>query len=252
MDETYASGTGLTVVVTGRIIEESLCKGSCSFTFQESMSSAVTVPSVLSYIAGDLVTITGSNLVGATVSIGGVSCFLNSSTASSIQFEYPALVAGAYEIFINIPTKGFTTPQIMSTTQLALGDISGSSGSTKGQILSIAGNGMSAVLNDLNVHVWLICAGTTTELEKLSAQPNKLTFRVYMNSGTTSCKVNVTHYTSFREYPYSFSSALTPSVTVTYSSNVYTIQKTILTSTTFESVQFQYIDSNSNPTSSFY
>jgi hypothetical protein len=68
MDE-YTAGTALDVVVTGRILEESVCEGTCTFTYIEAGASVINIPASTAYRAGDLVTVTGTGLTGATVTI---------------------------------------------------------------------------------------------------------------------------------------------------------------------------------------
>jgi hypothetical protein len=56
---------------------------------------------VLSYNAGTTITINGdtskgTDLTGAIVTVGGKSVTLTATTATSLSFVYPALVAGSY------------------------------------------------------------------------------------------------------------------------------------------------------------
>ena len=55
----YASGTPVSVVVTGRLLEESVCDGNCNFTYDSAVTNVVTVPTSLTYFAGDTVIING-------------------------------------------------------------------------------------------------------------------------------------------------------------------------------------------------
>jgi hypothetical protein len=93
MLDDYTTGQALNVVVTGRIIEESICSGSCSFTYVDTGATIIVVPDVTKFRFGDIVSIGGSGLSGATVSVGGIVCDANVSN-SLITFNYPALTAG--------------------------------------------------------------------------------------------------------------------------------------------------------------
>lgn len=57
MDSTYTPGTSVGVVVTGRLLEESICKGTCQFTYSEALTNNVTVPAKLTYNNGETVTV---------------------------------------------------------------------------------------------------------------------------------------------------------------------------------------------------
>lgn len=63
-------GDILDVVVTGRIREESVCRGSCSFSYVEEGTPTIEIPDVTSFDAGASVTLSGTNLLEATVLIG--------------------------------------------------------------------------------------------------------------------------------------------------------------------------------------
>lgn len=58
----YQVGTPLGVVVTGRIVEESVCEGNCEFTYLDSGASIIDIPVSTTYTNGQSVTITGSDL----------------------------------------------------------------------------------------------------------------------------------------------------------------------------------------------
>ena len=76
------------------------------------------MPAVTNYRAGDTVGVTGTGLTGATVTVNNVACATTVVSDTSITFVYPSLVAGSYEVFINVAT-GWTYPQFMSTTTLS-------------------------------------------------------------------------------------------------------------------------------------
>lgn len=56
----------------------------------------MTVPTVTAYRAGDNVTITGTQLTGASVKVNKVTCTIVSNTDTSLVFTYPAVPAGSY------------------------------------------------------------------------------------------------------------------------------------------------------------
>ena len=75
--------------MTGRLIEESVCEGACHFTYDQAatatvndadFNAALAATQRKAYIRGDEVTVTGSGLAGATVTISGVDCQIISST----------------------------------------------------------------------------------------------------------------------------------------------------------------------------
>ena len=49
MHDSYSSGDILDVVVTGRIIEESVCEGTCTFSYQSSNTLFLKTPGLLIY-----------------------------------------------------------------------------------------------------------------------------------------------------------------------------------------------------------
>lgn len=109
MNSMYNVDQPLDVVVTGRILEESECSGSCSFTYVESETPEITIPEIISYKANENVTIAGVNLLGATVTVGEVEATILSNTDTEIVFIYPALAAGEHEIRIGTE-KGWNYP----------------------------------------------------------------------------------------------------------------------------------------------
>ena len=117
MLDDYSAGDALEVVVTGRILEESICEGTCEFSFDDSVTNNVTVPSTLSYKYQHDVEITGEGLSGATVEVGDIDCALIDSNDTYLKFKYPELEAGDYEIIINTAT-GHTYPEIMTNNPL--------------------------------------------------------------------------------------------------------------------------------------
>lgn len=54
------------------------------------------MPAVTTYRAGDTVSVTGTGLTGATVTVNNVACATTVVSDTSITFVYPPLVAGTY------------------------------------------------------------------------------------------------------------------------------------------------------------
>jgi hypothetical protein len=55
-------------------------------------ASCYQLPASTIYRAGDLVTVTGTGLTGATVTINDVACVVVNVSDTSLNFTYPALV----------------------------------------------------------------------------------------------------------------------------------------------------------------
>ena len=97
MSEDFTIGEQLEVAVTGRLIEESVCTGTCAFTYQTQTQNQIVVPTNTIFKNGQTVTVqagAGGDLTGATVEIDGVSCTINSATASQLSFVFPNISAG--------------------------------------------------------------------------------------------------------------------------------------------------------------
>lgn len=92
-------GNAYDVVVTGRLLEESVCTGTCTFTYETLTTNQIALPASSVANNGATVTITGqagSDLTGATVKIKDIECVVTSSSASSLVFTFPNIPAGAY------------------------------------------------------------------------------------------------------------------------------------------------------------
>jgi hypothetical protein len=248
IDSTYTPGTPVTVVVTGRLLEESICKGSCGFSYLAAETDNVTVPSVLRYSNGDTVVITGSDLTGATVKVGTTSVVLTASNSTSLTFAYPALKYGSYEINI-MTSKGLTHPAILTTTTLSIGNgLSRSSGSLNGHRLTVAVNGFPSSI-DQYLSVTSICGPTVTKLQIFAVVPNRVTFETIPSPTAQSCSINVTYETSYRVFGYGYLTSQTHNSTITQgASNTFSIVAT----TTVDTVTFQYLSSENTPTSTIY
>ena len=248
IDSTYTPGTPVNVVVTGRLLEESICKGSCGFTYNTAVTNNVTVPSTLNYFNGQTVTITGNNLSGATVKVGTTPVTLTASNSTLLSFVYPALKYGSYEVAI-MTSSGLTHPAIITTTDLSINTgISRSSGSLNGHRLTVGANGLPSTIDQL-LSVTEICGLTVTKLQVIAVVPNQVTFETIPSPIAQSCKINVTYETTYRVFGYNYSTAQTHNSTITQgASNTFTISA----STSVDAVTFQYLNSENAPTSTIY
>lgn len=238
MDPSYNSGSPVNVAVTGRAIEESLCSGTCVFTYDASVSNNVTVLSTSIFSVGDVVTITGFNLSGATAYVGGVLASTNAVTDNNITFVYPALAQGDYYIQI-LTSNGYAYPPLPTTTNTWLvNGISRSSGAYTGHILTVAGNGLTTTLNDGNVFTMICPTGGSFTLKRISASASVHSFEVPRNPGIADqyCSINITQGLYFRVYGYSYSGYHTNVTNATLTSagdNTFLVTKTNSTSTIF-------------------
>ncbi len=87
---------------------------------------------------------------------------LTASTSTSISFAYPALAAGSYLITVNV--NGVNAfPLLPTSTDLVIGNPSTTTGSNKGQIISVTGNGFTTINNANNV-VYYNCTAALLQL----------------------------------------------------------------------------------------
>lgn len=238
MDPSYNSSTPVNVTVTGRAIEESLCNGTCVFTYDASVSNNVTVLSSTIFSVGDVITVNGFNLSGALAYVGGVVATTTASTANNITFVYPALLQGDYYIQI-MTSNGYAYPPLPTTTNTWLiNGISRSSGAYTGHIVTVAGNGLTNTLNDGNIFTMICPTGGSFIVKRISAAPSVHSFEVPRNPGTADqyCTINITQGIVFRAYGYSYSgyhtnvskATLTPT-----GNNAFLMTKTNNTGTSF-------------------
>jgi hypothetical protein len=113
---------------------------------------ALTVPNYGSTVGGQLVTITGTNLTGATVAIGDIPAIVLSSSSTEVKCYTPAAVsATTVTTTVNLivttnptgsnPIGSNTIPYIYSTTAPSISTISPSSGTSAGGTpIIISGN----------------------------------------------------------------------------------------------------------------
>lgn len=97
------------------------------------------------YLANEVVTVQADGSVDistATVKVGTTSVTLSSAVGDTITFPYPPLAAGSYDIVVTVNGNN-AYPILSSSTVLLIDVISSISGSNKGQILNVIGNGFS-------------------------------------------------------------------------------------------------------------
>lgn len=197
------------------------------------------MPAVLEYGNGSPVTITGTDLTNAVVTVGAVTVTLTSSNPTSLSFNYPAIFAGSYEIKIMTPT-GYTHPAIVTKTLLGFGTgVSRTSGSLNGHRLSLTANGLPTAV-DQYLAVNLICLNYSQKLSIIEVIPNKITFETTPSLVDQQCKLNFTYQTTFKTFNYNYMT------TQTYNSSVSqsTGNTHIVTSTaSVDTVWFQYLSS---------
>ncbi len=85
IDSSYVANTTQNITVTGRIIEQSICQGNCSFTYDIAQTNNVTQLLNTIYSTGFTVSVTGSNLTAAIPYVGGVKAKIYSSNATTIS-----------------------------------------------------------------------------------------------------------------------------------------------------------------------
>ncbi len=163
------------MVVTARLTEESVCNGSCGFTYDASVTNNVTIPTTLDYGNGANLTVTGMDLTGAVVTVGGIVVNLTVSNSTSLKFSYPALSFGSYEVKIMTAT-GYTHPAIMTKTSLWVNSVlSRTGGSLNGHRLSVWTNGFPSSV-DKYLAINLICTNYSSPLQVTQVLPNIITF----------------------------------------------------------------------------
>jgi len=178
MNNEYAPGDPQTVLVTGRIIEESLCEGACIFTYLEAGTIHLKPLSATDFLADSFVTIQSQNnadITGATVNVGTKSAIIMVTIGvDTIIFKYPSLPAGSYDIVVTVDGNN-AYRALTTTTSLVSGDISSTSGSNKGQILNVNGNGFTTKESPSN-QIEYICSGISKYLSIITMIPTKVTF----------------------------------------------------------------------------
>ena len=134
------------VVVVGRAMIDSTCEGSCTFTYNNDTPPTVQTPNSLNFVGGSSYVLSGTqftrNGVAPKVKVGDVYATVVSSTATSVTFIYPSLVAGTYPLNVYVDGVGYASPTINSTTNLNVTGLSNATGSLIGNIIYINGNGL--------------------------------------------------------------------------------------------------------------
>lgn len=248
-----STGTPLNVLVTGRLIENSRCSGTCTFTYQNTNTIYIQLSGSSSvFKSGDSVTITtnSSFSVKPTVKVGDTAVTLTSDSATSISFAYPALSAGQYLITVDV--NGVNAfPLLPSSTELIIGAPSATSGSNKGQIITVSGNGFTTA-KDLNNVIYYNCSAVAIELPIISMTRTSVSFEIPSNPELT-CKVNVTMGLTFYPFDYAQSAAKTPKVTITdLGSSNYKVVVTNTITQIITSVVARYLNTAGGVTTTVY
>jgi hypothetical protein len=246
------AGSALKVLVTGRLVEESRCSGTCIFTYDGTNIIRVSLAAGPVFRAGDTVTITTTNTFTSTptVKVGDTAVVLTVNSPTSISFAYPALSAGQYLITVNVGGVN-AFPLLPTTTNLIIETPSSTSGSNKGQIISVTGNGYTTI-SDVNNVIYYNCSEVAIELPIISMTRTNVTFEIPTNPGLT-CKVNVTMGLTFYAFDYTQSAVKTPNVTITDMGSL--TYKIMVSNTIVKSILFivaRYVNSAGGITSSVY
>ena len=139
------------ITVSNKIIQDSTCGGSCSFTYNdEENSMKISTVNDTEVVSGDLVMITGENfdigspVVALTNRLTSVTTEVtpDSASATEVVFEVPNLDAGFYTMRTRVDPNGESNTKILqigSTLTTSSYDVS-----TEGGHVSIVGTGFPA------------------------------------------------------------------------------------------------------------
>jgi hypothetical protein len=182
------------------------------------------------------------------VKVGTTSVTVSVANSTQITFTYPSLVAGTYPIVVRVGAAN-AYPTFVSTTELWLGSFSFSSGSNRGGLISLSGNGFKASNTIVNYD----CGVFNNSILPIDAiTPNNLTFIVPSYPSST-CLINVTMGTFAKPMNYSQTTANTPTISIEdLGSGQFKLTVLTLTSKKINFVNARYLDSNGGYTSSAY
>jgi len=111
MDEDMTIDVDHDVTVATRIVEESICAGTCKFQFSTAMTPIVDSIDMTSMAPGDQVTIGGSLLKDSEeviVEVGDYNLTIDSSSSTEIVATLPTdVIPGNYTLRIRNPEKGY-------------------------------------------------------------------------------------------------------------------------------------------------
>lgn len=121
-------------------------------------------------------------------------------------------------------------------------------GSYRGIEFRITGNGLP---DQSKLSAWFVCSSTTA-LKILSSTATTVDVLLPPFAKDTDCKVNITSGTKFSLFSYQYRTNSTCSITVS-GTGPYTLTKNNMTTTyTYNKVEFVWLNSAGNPTSSKY
>ena len=182
------AGTTQTVYVDTRIVESAVCQGTCSFTYSDSLTPKITALDSTSVAAGGSLQITGTNLdTNPTVTIGGVSCTVDSASATQIVVSIPSSItpSESASIVVSVPGKGYA--QFDSSLSNAIevtpviSSISPTTGSNAGALLTITGAGFQE--------------GTTVKVGSTACEIRTLTSTSIICKTTSTGEVSLSYKT---------------------------------------------------------
>ena len=190
-----------TVHVLGRIIEDAKCTGTCNFEYDIAVTPTVTNLSASDGIAGDDITVTGTNFESSDnviVKLDNLEAIVTSSDDTTITFTLPEYVASTRTLTILVPGKGQAKFEVNAqiTNNLVYTDVNPKSGPRGGNILTISGNGFdpnsSLVYAEAKHRSCLIKSITPIEIKcELTLLPfSNQTYEILIeqNSNTLQCE----------------------------------------------------------------
>mmetsp|Transcript_28781 Transcript_28781/g.25951 ORF Transcript_28781/g.25951 Transcript_28781/m.25951 type:complete len:237 (-) Transcript_28781:5997-6707(-) len=139
-------GQALDVVVATRIVEESVCTGTCTFTYKSSLTPTVSAIEESSDAPGDEYEVTGTGFAaGTTVTVDGVEATVSDITSTSLTFaladdqEHTTDAA----VVINVPDNGNALFDDGVSNTIDVGPFisasSPSTGGNQGTLLTVTG-----------------------------------------------------------------------------------------------------------------
>jgi len=178
-------------------------------------------------------------------------------TTTQLTFAYPPLAAGSYTIVVTIAGVN-AYPSLSTSTLLSFNSFSSTSGSNKGQIVSLFGNGFPKITDPSIVALYICDASQvktnidTYRLNLLFGTPTNLTF-VVPSVPDKTCVINVTIGLTFKYVSYAQSLSKTPTVTITDNGNKqYSLLISPANTTKISMIQARYLDYSKGPSKSTY
>ena len=165
-DSDYQTDVAQPVYVLSRIQDEATCipASACSFAYSNSRTPSITSISTVTGVAGDTVTISGTNLdadssESVVVTVGGVSATVTASSATSVSFTVPGqLISGGYYLIqVQVGNKGYASFSSTSLSQFQVTgrqilDVNPKTLSQGGGVLTITGGGFDSSADTVTVN----------------------------------------------------------------------------------------------------